>query len=117
MGFVYAVPATLEAAVEARAGFEDSVVLAGGQSLIPTMNFRLSNPEAVIDLRQVAGLDHIEVAGNEIRVGAMTRQRTLERDAAVHAANPLIRETLLNVAHAVIRNRGTIGGSCAHADP
>jgi carbon-monoxide dehydrogenase medium subunit len=115
--FRYLVPSTLQAALEMRAEAEDSVVLAGGQSLIPTMNFRLSNPDVVIDLRKLEELDYVTVSANTVRVGAMTRQRVLERNAQVSAANPLIRETLQNVAHPVIRNRGTIGGSLAHADP
>jgi carbon-monoxide dehydrogenase medium subunit len=115
--FRYVVPATLDAAIQMRAGAEDSVILAGGQSLIPTMNFRLANPEVVIDLRRVAGLSYVRVADGLIRIGAMTRQRTLEQDPAAMRANPLIRETLHNVAHPVVRNRGTVGGSLAHADP
>jgi carbon-monoxide dehydrogenase medium subunit len=100
--FRYLVPSTLQAALEMRAEAEDSVVLAGGQSLIPTMNFRLSNPDVVIDLRKLEELDYVTVSANTVRVGAMTRQRVLERNAQVSAANPLIRETLQNVAHPVI---------------
>lgn len=116
-GFRYAVPTSLAAAIAVRAEAEDSVILAGGQSLIPTMNFRLANPQVVIDLSRVPGLDGIEVSGGTVRVGAMARQRAVERDPRVHAANPLIRETLRHVAHPVIRNRGTVCGSLAHADP
>ncbi|WP_283135204.1 FAD binding domain-containing protein [Rhizohabitans arisaemae] len=115
--FRYAVPTTLRAAIDIRAASEDSVVLAGGQSLIPTMNFRLANPEVVIDLRKLDELNYIRVGGGMVRMGAMTRQRVVEEDAEALAANPLIRETLTNVAHPAIRNRGTIGGSLAHADP
>ena len=115
--FRYVVPEDLESAIIARSGPEDSVVLAGGQSLVPTMNFRLSNPDVVIDLRKVAELDFIRVEDGNIHIGAMTRQRKLEKSAEAFEANPLIRETLENVAHPVIRNRGTVGGSLAHADP
>lgn len=115
--FRYIVPTDVQSAVRARFDNEDTVVLAGGQSLVPTMNFRLSNPEVVIDLRQIEELDYIRVEDNTVRVGAMTRQRRLELDPLVHQANPLIRETVENIAHSVIRNRGTVGGSLAHADP
>lgn len=115
--FNYVLPHTIEEAVSARAAYDDSVVLSGGQSLIPTLNFRLSNPEAVIDLRLIPGLDDIRVDENWIHVGGRTRQRDLELHEAAHDANPLIRETLAHVAHPVIRNRGTVGGSIAHADP
>jgi carbon-monoxide dehydrogenase medium subunit len=116
-GFRYTVPASLPAAIAVRAEAEDSVILAGGQSLIPTMNFRLANPQVVIDLSRVPGLDRIDVSGGSVRVGAMARQRAVERSPEVFAANPLIRETLRHVAHPAIRNRGTICGSLAHADP
>ena len=115
--FDYVAPETVEAAVAALAGDETSRPLAGGQSLIPTMNFRLSTPGRLVDLRRIAALRGIAVEGGTIRVGAMTRHRELETDAAANAANPLIGEVLDNVAHIAIRNRGTVGGSIAHADP
>ena len=115
--FRYVVPKDLPSAIAARAAHDDSVILSGGQSLLPTMNFRLSHPEVVIDLRQVRDLDYVRTDPGHVRVGAMTRQRTLELDESAHRANPLIRATLENVAHSVIRNRGTVGGSLAHADP
>lgn len=115
--FRYVVPENLQSAVKARAANYDSAILSGGQSLIPTMNFRLSHPEVVIDLRLLDELDYVRADPSHVRVGAMTRQRTLEFDDSAYRANPLIRETLQNVAHPVIRNRGTVGGSLAHADP
>ncbi len=115
--FRYVVPADLQSAVHARAANYDSAVLSGGQSLIPTMNFRLSHPDVVIDLRLLDELDYVRTDPSYVRVGAMTRQRTLEFDDSAYRANPLIRQTLQNVAHPVIRNRGTVGGSLAHADP
>lgn len=115
--FTYVLPSTVDEAVEARSSYEDTVVLAGGQSLVPTLNFRLANPEAVIDLRRVPRLAGVEVDDEHISVGAMTRQRELELDARAAAANPLVGETLTHVAHPVVRNRGTVGGSIAHADP
>ena len=115
--YEYVAPDTLAGALRVRAQSEDSVVLAGGQSLVPTLNFRLANPDTVIDLRRVAELATIEVRDGMVRVGAMTRQRTLELNEAAFAVNPLIRETMEHIAHPVIRNRGTVGGSVAHADP
>ena len=115
--FRYVRPDTVEEAVRARNEYEDTVVLSGGQSLVPTLNFRLANPEAVVDLHRIPGLAGVTVADDWVRVGAMTRQRDLELDDAAATANPLLRETLQHVAHPVVRNRGTVGGSIAHADP
>jgi carbon-monoxide dehydrogenase medium subunit len=92
-------------------------VLAGGQSLIPLMNFRLAKPGYLIDLRQVAGLSGIRREGDVLVVGAMTRLAELERSSEVATAAPLVAEAVGLVAHTPIRNRGTIGGSLAHADP
>lgn len=92
--------------------------LAGGQSLIPAMNFRLAQPSLLVDLRDLEGLRGIE-AGEDgtLRIGAMTRQRTVERSDLVGRHAPLLAEAMPWVAHPQIRNRGTIGGSLAHADP
>ena len=114
--FDYVAPETVEAAVAALAGDETARPLAGGQSLIPTMNFRLSTPGRLVDLRKIESLRGIAVENGSIRVGAMTRHRELETHGAANAANPLIGEVLDNVAHIAIRNRGTVGGSIAHAD-
>ncbi len=114
--FDYATPESVEEAVAARAGEEDSVFLAGGQSLIPTLNFRIANPVLLIDIGRIPALKEISVDDKEITIGAMVRQRQVEKDVAVHRANPLLREVLGNVAHTVVRNRGTIAGSIAHAD-
>ena len=114
--FDYVAPETVEAAVAALAEDETARPLAGGQSLIPTMNFRLATPGRLVDLRRIAELRGIAVEGGTIRVGAMTRHRELETHEGANAANPLIREVLDNVAHIAIRNRGTVGGSIAHAD-
>lgn len=115
--FEYFAPESVEEAVALRARHPASSVLAGGQSLIPALNFRLAAPDAVIDLRRIDELARIEVRDGEVRVGAMTRQRDFELHDGAYDANPLIRETLRLVAHAVVRNRGTVGGSMAHADP
>ena len=107
---------TVDEAVQARAESDYNVVLAGGQSLIPAMNFRLVQPEVVIDLSRVSELRGLKVDDTSIRVGAMVTQRQAELDAGVAAANPLLTETLGHVAHSVIRSRGTVVGSIAHAD-
>lgn len=95
----------------------DAKPLAGGQSLIPAMNFRLATPAALIDLNDLADLDYIHDDRSAIRIGGMTRQRSIERSAVVSKRVPLIAETMPYIAHPAIRNRGTIGGSLAHADP
>lgn len=115
--FRYAVPTTLAEAVRWRSEGADSVVLNGGQSLIASMNFRLAAPDVVIDLRRVRELDYVRIDRDVIRIGATTKQRRVEEDEQVHAVQPLLREALGYVAHPVIRNRGSIGGSLAHADP
>lgn len=122
--FAYHAPESLEEALAllAEHGF-DAKPLAGGQSLVPAMNFRLARPAVLVDLRRVPGLDRIEVAepaegtAGGLRIGAMTRQRAAERSPLVAARAPLMAEALPFVAHPQIRNRGTIGGSLAHADP
>ena len=114
--FDYLAPETVAEAVAALAAEPNARPLAGGQSLIPTMNFRLASPAMLVDLRKIAGLRGITVAGREIRVGAMTRHRDLETHPGANRANPLIAEVMANVAHIAIRNRGTVGGSIAHAD-
>ena len=92
--------------------------LAGGQSLIPAMNFRLARPAVLVDLNRATDLAGIETTGNGvIRIGAMTRQRSIERSEAVATHLPLLAEAMPWVAHTQIRTRGTVGGSIAHADP
>ncbi len=91
--------------------------LAGGQSLIPAMNFRLARPAVLVDLNRIAALAYVREETDGTRIGAMTRQRTVERDPLVGRRAPLLAEALPHVAHAQIRNRGTLGGSVAHADP
>jgi aerobic carbon-monoxide dehydrogenase medium subunit len=117
--FSYAAPTTLAEAVGLLAEHADAEarVLAGGQSLIPLMNFRLAKPGYLIDLRNVAGLSGIRQEGNVLVVGAMTRMSELERSPEVALAAPLAAEAIGLVAHTPIRNSGTIGGSLAHADP
>ena len=117
-GFDYHDPTTLSevTALLARLG-EEARVLAGGQSLVPLMNFRLSRPAHLVDLNRVDELDSLAVADGELRIGAMTRQRALERSQEVGAGWPLLREAAGYIGHVQIRNRGTVGGSLAHAFP
>ncbi|HEX2076158.1 MAG TPA: xanthine dehydrogenase family protein subunit M [Longimicrobium sp.] len=116
--FEYHRPASVDEALAllAEHGY-DAKLLAGGQSLVPAMNFRLAQPAVLIDLNRVAGLDGMEEADGALRLGAMVRQAAAERSPLVAARAPLLGETLPYVAHAQIRNRGTVGGSIAHADP
>jgi carbon-monoxide dehydrogenase medium subunit len=95
----------------------DAKPLAGGQSLIPAMNFRLATPSVLVDLNAVGELSYIRDDSGDVRIGGMTRQRAVERSALVSARVPLMAETMPYIAHPAIRNRGTIGGSLAHADP
>ena len=96
---------------------DDAKPLAGGQSLVPTMNFRLAQPAALIDLNGVAELFFLREDADGLRCGAMTRQRTVERSPLAQRHTPLLHEAMPHIAHVQIRNRGTIGGSLAHADP
>lgn len=96
---------------------EDAKILAGGQSLIPLMNFRLARPSVLVDLNKAHDLDHISAENGQILIGAMTRQRVLERDATARDAVALLPAVLAHVGHTTNRNRGTVGGSLAHADP
>lgn len=114
--FEYLAPESLGAALAAREQYESTAILAGGQSLVPTLNFRLGAPDAIVDIRRIEGLDCVDVVNGRIKIGAMVRQRTVELDDRIHAANPLLREALGHVAHIPIRNRGTVVGSLAHAD-
>jgi carbon-monoxide dehydrogenase medium subunit len=116
--FEYVVPRTLDEAVDAlRAGGSDAKVLAGGQSLIPLLNFRLARPTLLVDLNRVAELTYVAERHGGDAIGAMTRQASIERDFALARRQPLLSEAIGWVGHAAIRSRGTIGGSLAHADP
>lgn len=96
---------------------DDAKVLAGGQSLVPLMNFRLAQPRNLIDLNGIRGLDQIRFHEQTLSLGAMLRQRDVERSPAVAERLPILREAIEQVAHPAIRNRGTVGGSLVHADP
>jgi carbon-monoxide dehydrogenase medium subunit len=117
--FRYFAARTLEQALQLKAEHGDEArFLAGGQSLVPTMNFRLTQSAALIDINPIADLAGIKNGSGEgLRIGAMTRYRTLERDPIIARHVPLMEEALPHIAHPQIRNRGTIGGNLAHADP
>ena len=111
-------PETLDDAVAILAEHaEDSKVLAGGQSLVPLLNFRLARPEHLVDLSRIAGLAQLRRTRDEVIVGAMVRQANAERSPAIAENTPLLAAALPHIAHPPIRNRGTIGGSLAHGDP
>ncbi|MFZ3561235.1 FAD binding domain-containing protein [Streptomyces sp. BH055] len=116
--FAYESPETLDSAVAVLADAGDEAKpLAGGQSLIPLLNLRFASPTTLVDLNRLTGLDHIRVDGDTLRIGALTRHSTVEhsRDVAVH--HPLLAQAMRFVAHPQVRNRGTLGGTIAHADP
>lgn len=116
--FVYHAPSSLGAALMLKAEHGDEAkFLAGGQSLIPAMNFRIANPALLVDVNKLAALDYIHVVAGELRIGALTRVQRLEHDPLVRAHWPLLPETVPHIAHPQIRNRSTVGGSLAHADP
>jgi carbon-monoxide dehydrogenase medium subunit len=117
--FRYVAAESLGQALNAKvAGGDEARFLAGGQSLVPAMNFRLARPTLLIDVNPLRELDFVRVAGDgSVRIGALTRHRTLERDPLVAQHAPLVAEAVRQVAHPQIRNRGTLGGNLAHADP
>jgi CO/xanthine dehydrogenase FAD-binding subunit len=116
--FEYHDPTDLDQALELLAEHgDDAKPLAGGQSLVPLLNFRLAHPDHVVDLRRIGGLAYVRRADGVLRIGTMTTQSTLESSPLVAANWPLLTGALAFVAHQQIRNRGTVGGSVAHADP
>ncbi len=116
--FDYHDPATVDEALGLMARFGDQArLLAGGQSLVPLMNFRLVRPAHLIDLNGIAELSYIKTEDRTLRVGATARQRALERSTEVARGWPLLREATSFIGHIQIRNRGTVGGSLAHAFP
>jgi carbon-monoxide dehydrogenase medium subunit len=116
--FAYAKARSVEDAVGllVRHG-EDARLLAGGQSLMATLNMRLSAPRLLIDLNGIAGLGGIALSNGEVRIGAMTRHADIERSELIARHAPLLARAMPHIAHPAIRNRGTIGGSIAFADP
>jgi carbon-monoxide dehydrogenase medium subunit len=114
--FRYAAPTSVAEAV-ALLGSCDAKVLSGGQSLMPILAFRLAAPELIVDLKHVQGLDRITIDERGVTLGAKVRWHDIETDARLPTAHPLLAEAIMHVAHYQIRNRGTVGGSLAHADP
>jgi aerobic carbon-monoxide dehydrogenase medium subunit len=116
--FDYHAPRTVDEAVALLARYGgDAKVLAGGQSLMPMLNFRLARPAALVDVNRIPALAYIREDDGTVAFGALTRQRTIEFSPVVAARLPLLREATRWVGHLPIRSRGTIGGSIAHADP
>jgi len=116
--FRYAAAQSVEHALALKAEFgEEARFLAGGQSLIPAMNFRLAQPAMLIDLNPLDDLDYIQVKDGALRIGARTRYSKVEHAAEVACWQPLLAEVLPNIAHPQIRNRGTLCGNLSHADP
>jgi carbon-monoxide dehydrogenase medium subunit len=115
--FDYACPTTLPEAVRLLASNDDAKAIAGGQSLVPMLAFRLSQPTLLVDLRKLADLRGIRISDAGVTLGAMVRWRDIEDDERLESAHPLLKAAIAHVAHYQIRNRGTVGGSIAHADP
>jgi carbon-monoxide dehydrogenase medium subunit len=116
--FKYVRATTLEQATAAlRDGHGEAKILAGGQSLVPMLNFRLLRPATLVDINALRELDFVSEMDGGLRIGALTRHYTLETSALVADRFPILAEAIRHVAHLAIRNRGTIGGSLSHADP
>ena len=116
--FEYACPTTLSDAVALLASHDgEAKPLAGGQSLVPMLAFRVASPSLLVDLRKLAELRQIKIADDGVTLGAMVRWRDILDDARLRKAHPLLVAAVEHVAHYQIRNRGTVGGSIAHADP
>src|SRR5215813_8647878 len=116
--FEYACPATINEAVALLASHNgEAKALAGGQSLVPMMAFRIAQPSVLVDLRKLPGLSEIKISGDGIRIGALVRWRDIGDNSQLARAHPLLKAAIAHVAHYQIRNRGTVGGSLAHADP
>ena len=115
--FEYRAPETIDEAIALLAAEPEAKPIAGGQSLMPMLNFRLARPKLLVDLRRLQGLGEIKVGSDGIRLGAKVRWCDIESDARLATAHPLLREAVGHVAHYQIRTRGTVGGSLAHADP
>ncbi len=116
--FEYFAPRTLDEALGLLAGHGDRAkLLAGGQSLIPLLNFRLAHPEALIDINRIPDLAYIRADDGGVAMGALTRQHAVERSDAVRTRVPIVAEACRLIGHLPIRHRGTIGGNLAHADP
>lgn len=116
--FEYVAAGSIEEAVSLLSQHEgDAKVIAGGQSLVPMLNFRLLAPAVLVDVNRIPGLEGVEDHEGGLRIGALTRHHTLETSELVKARFPVLHDAMQFVAHLAIRNRGTIGGSLSHADP
>ena len=116
--FEYVAPTTLDAAVAALAAADgEGKLLAGGQSLLPLLNFRMARPAVLVDLNGIKELSFIELRGHSVAIGALTRHREIEHSPLIASRLPVMSAAMRHVAHLAIRNRGTIGGSLSHADP
>jgi carbon-monoxide dehydrogenase medium subunit len=115
--FDYQAPDTLREAIDLLASNHEAFVIAGGQSLMPVLAFRLATPSLLVDLRRLPGLGNIAVGDDGLSLGALVSWRDIEDDQRLVAAHPLLHAAVVHIAHYQIRNRGTVGGSLAHADP
>jgi carbon-monoxide dehydrogenase medium subunit len=115
--FSYHDPTTVAEVIGLLSTLENAKLLAGGQSLMPMLNFRYVQPDHIIDLNRVEGLSYIRETADGMEVGAMTRQRDLEFSELVERRFPLMHEAVRSIGHRQTRNRGTIGGSLCHLDP
>jgi len=115
--FEYVAPKTLSEAVAALGGYENAKVLAGGQSLIPLMRFRLASPAVLVDINRVEGLSYINEDKGWLKIGSMTRQSTVDHSALVREKYPLLADTVSVLSDPIVRNRGTVGGNIANGDP
>jgi aerobic carbon-monoxide dehydrogenase medium subunit len=115
--FDYHAPSTLAEAIALLETVNGAKILAGGQSLIPAMRFRLSVPDALIDINRIRDLSYVEERGDHLAIGALTREHQLEESPIVAEAYPLLFDTAKVIADPIVRNRATVGGNLAHADP
>ena len=115
--FDYQAPGTLREAIDLLAANPEGFVIAGGQSLMPVLAFRLATPSLLVDLRRLPRLDNITIGDDGVRLGALVRWRDIEDERRLPVAHPLLHAAVAHVAHYQVRNRGTVGGSLAHADP
>lgn len=115
--FQYEAPASLPDAIALLKANPDAKILSGGQSLIPLMKFRLAQPTLVVDINTIGGLDYLGEEGGWLKIGALTRESALEDSALVREKYPLLYDTTISVADPIVRNRATLAGNLAHADP
>jgi carbon-monoxide dehydrogenase medium subunit len=115
--FEYIVADSVEMAVASLAQAGDAKIIAGGQSLVPMLNFRLLRPSVLVDINRIPNLAYVRDYGGVVRIGALTRHHQLETSPVIARHFPVLTEAMAHVAHLAIRNRGTIGGSLSHADP